>query len=131
MEINFAICWIVIYPVDSANKRLNNRGQVRVVQKVANTINQRISFPNTHAVDRLNNWGQVITIQWILKYQWLLSHYPLNPVDISCSMQRAKKVVSHSPGLVHYFAIGLVILVLNLPNRQVLFFAEIHITEGL
>ena len=26
-EINYAICWIVIYPVDSAIQRLNNRGQ--------------------------------------------------------------------------------------------------------
>ena len=75
--------------------------QVQVFQKVANAISQWISFPITHPVESLNNWGQVITIQWILKYQWLLSHYPLNPVDISCSMQRAKKVVSDSPGLVH------------------------------
>ena len=37
--------------------------------------------------------------------------------------QRAKKVVSDSLGLVD-FAIGLVIFVLNLPNRQVLFFGE-------
>ena len=44
--------------------------------------------------------------------------------------QRAKKVVSDSPGLVD-FAIGIVILVLNLPDGQVLFFGEIHITEGL
>ena len=27
-EINYAIRWIVIYPVDSAIRRLNNRGQV-------------------------------------------------------------------------------------------------------
>ena len=44
--------------------------------------------------------------------------------------QRAKKVVSDSPGLV-YFSIGLVIFVLNLPDRQVLFWGEIQITEGL
>ena len=41
-----------------------------------------------------------------------------------------KKVVSDSPGLVD-FAMELVIFVLNLPNRQVLFFEEIQITEGL
>ena len=35
--------------------------------------------------------------------------------------QRAKKVMSDSPGLVD-FAIGLVFLVLNLPSGQVLFF---------
>ena len=44
--------------------------------------------------------------------------------------QRAKKVVSYSPGLVD-FAIGLVIFVVNLPDGQVLFFGEIQITEGL
>ena len=44
--------------------------------------------------------------------------------------QRAKKVVSDSPGLVD-FAIGLVFFVLNLPDGQVLFFGEIQITEGL
>ena len=44
--------------------------------------------------------------------------------------QRAKKVVSDSLGLVD-FAIGLVIFVLNLPDRQVLFWGEIQITEGL
>ena len=38
-------------------------------------------------------------------------------------MQRAKKVVSDS--------LGLVIFVLNLPNGQVLFEGEIQITEGL
>ena len=45
-------------------------------------------------------------------------------------VQRAKKVVSDSPGTVD-FAIGLVIFVLNLPDGQVLFFGEIQITEGL
>jgi len=35
--------------------------------------------------------------------------------------QRAKKVVSDSPGLVD-FAVGLVIFVLSLPDGQVLFF---------
>ena len=44
--------------------------------------------------------------------------------------QHAKKVVSDSLGLVD-FAIGLVIFVLNLPDRQVLFCGEIQITEGL
>ena len=46
------------------------------------------------------------------------------------ALQRAKKVVSDSQGLVD-FAIGLVIFVLNLPDGQVLFFGEIQITEGL
>ena len=45
-------------------------------------------------------------------------------------VQRAKKVVSDSLGLVD-FAIGLVIFVFNLPNGQVLFWGEIQITEGL
>jgi len=37
-------------------------------------------------------------------------------------MQRAKKVVSNSPGLVNF--------VLNLHDRQVLFWGEIQIREG-
>jgi len=49
---------------------------------------------------------------------------------LNSEIQRAKKVVSYSPGLVH-FSIVLVFFVLNLPNRQVLFFGEIQITEGL
>ena len=44
--------------------------------------------------------------------------------------QCAKKVVSNTPGVVD-FGIGLVIVVLNLPNGQELFFWEIQITEGL
>ena len=43
---------------------------------------------------------------------------------------REKKVVSDSPGLVD-LAIGLVIFVLNLPDRQVLFLGENQIAEGL
>ena len=39
------------------------------------------------------------------------------------SIQRARRVVSDSPGLVG-FAIGLVNSVINLPNRQVKFFEE-------
>ena len=46
------------------------------------------------------------------------------------TQQGAKKVVSDSLGQVD-FAIGLVIFVLNLPDRQVLFLGEIQITEGL
>ena len=42
--------------------------------------------------------------------------------------QRAKKVVSDSPGLVD-FAFGLVNSVLNLPNGQVNFFGEIQVAE--
>ena len=45
-------------------------------------------------------------------------------------LQRAKKVVFNSLGLVD-FAIRLVNLVLNLPDRQVTLFLEILITEEL
>ena len=45
-------------------------------------------------------------------------------------VQHAKKVVAKSPGLVD-FAIGLVNLVLNLPDRQVEVFEGIQITEEL
>ena len=44
------------------------------------------------------------------------------------SDQRAKQVVSSSSGLVD-FLIGVVNSVLNLPNRQMNFFGEIHIME--
>ena len=46
--------------------------------------------------------------------------------------QRAKKVMSDSPGIVD-FAIGLVVFVLNLPDGQVLVLGKfkIIITEGL
>ena len=40
-----------------------------------------------------------------------------------------KEVVSGNPGLLD-FAIGLVILVVNLSDGQVLFFWEIQMTEG-
>ena len=49
---------------------------------------------------------------------------------LNSEIQRAKKVVSDSPGLVD-FSIRLMIFVLNLPDRQVLFCGEIQITEGL
>ena len=62
---------------------------------------------------------------------------PLGPItdrNDRFPYQRAKKVVSDSPGLVD-FAIGLVIFVLNLPDGQVLFCffwgGGIQITEGL
>ena len=44
--------------------------------------------------------------------------------------QRAKKVVSNSPELVH-FAIGLVNSVLNLPDGQAKIFRRIKITKVL
>ena len=52
---------------------------------------------------------------------------PLEDLIADCQhgfrSQRAKKVVSGSPGLVD-FAIGLVNLVVNLPDGQVIFFEE-------
>ena len=46
--------------------------------------------------------------------------------------QRAKKVVSDSPGLVDFaMSIGLVNSVINLPDGQVRFFWGIQITEQL
>ena len=57
-------------------------------------------------------------------------HVPLDRVWFLTCPQRVKKVVADSLGLVD-FAIALVIFVLNLTNRQVLFFGEIQITEGL
>ena len=51
-------------------------------------------------------------------------------LDMTVNVSVQRHVVFDSPRLVD-FAIGLVILVLNLPNRQVLFFRQIQITEGL
>ena len=64
--------------------------------------------------------------------QGIIHHSPLPPPVLAarCHCQRAKKVVSDSPGPVD-FAIGLVTFVPNLPNGQGLFFGEIQITEGL
>ena len=50
----------------------------------------------------------------------MLQKAEIHPLSL-IYMQRVKKVVSHSWGLVD-FAIGLVIYVLNLPDGQVLFF---------
>ena len=51
-----------------------------------------------------------------------LSMFKNNTILFTC-MQRAKKVVSDSPGLVD-FAIGLVNSVFNLPEGQLMFFEE-------
>ena len=48
---------------------------------------------------------------------------------ISLWLQRAKKVVSHSPGLVD-FTIRLVNSVLNLPNGPVKFFEEFNLQKN-
>ena len=48
---------------------------------------------------------------------------------MSISDQRAKQVVSNSPGLVN-FAIGLVNFELNLPDRQVKFFEEFKLKKN-
>ena len=47
---------------------------------------------------------------------------------LSLLVQRAKKVVSDSPGLVD-FAIGPVVFVFNLPDGQVLFFGKFKLQK--
>ena len=64
------------------------------------------------------------TLQIYVWVWWGRVHVP----TMQTPAQRAKKVVSDSPVLVD-FAIGIVIIVLNLPDGQVLFFGEIQITE--
>ena len=56
-------------------------------------------------------------------------HLPLNPGVNKHRIQRAKKVVSDSPGLVD-FAFGLVNSVLNLPDVQVMFFEEFKLKKN-
>ena len=65
--------------------------------------------------------------QFIAKMQELTNK---SKVMFMTSIQRAKKVVSDSPGLVD-FAIGPVNSVLNLPDGQVKIFRRIKITEVL
>ena len=48
---------------------------------------------------------------------------------MSISDQRAKQVVSNSPGLVN-FAIGLMNFELNLPDKQVKFFEEFKLKKN-
>ena len=50
-------------------------------------------------------------------------------LGLSDANQRAKKVVSDSPGLAD-FAIGLVNSVLNLPDGQVMFFEEFKLKKN-
>jgi len=57
-------------------------------------------------------------------FQWVEQSSPFDHSEKQPA-QRAKEVVSNSPGLVD-FAIGLVIFVLNLPNGQLLFLGEIQ-----
>ena len=57
-------------------------------------------------------------------------YHPLMKVGMLFTLaQRAKKVVSDSPGLVD-FAIRLVNSVLDLPNRQVKFFEEFKLQKN-
>ena len=64
----------------------------------------------------------------ISQHSWVTVHSV--SLIIQGFQQRAKKVVSDSPGLVD-FAIRLVIFVLNLPDGQVLCCGEIQVTEEL
>ena len=69
---------------------------------------------------------QQSTVTWCLDRplteEWLLGQWRFSP-------QRAKKVVSDSPGHVD-FAIGLVNSVINLPNGQVKFFEEFKVQKN-
>ena len=68
-------------------------------------------------------------VSWVIFSHSSIKSYVIQgkKKPIRLSSQRAKKVMSDSPGLVD-FAIGPVIFVLNLPNGQVLFFGAIQIT---
>ena len=69
-----------------------------------------------------NTWNRLLLFdkEKMLKYL----------VQITKSLQHAEKVVSDSPGLVD-FAIGLVIFVLNLPDRQVLLLGKSTLQKDL
>ena len=82
----------------------------------------------------MKTWGRVsgrgVGERYFLLFRSRSSLSGLTRAETPATLQRAKKVMSNSPGLVD-FAIGLVIFVLNLPNGQVLFLGKIQITEGL
>ena len=59
----------------------------------------------------------------------ICNHVSFLKLSTTCNHQRAKKVVSDSPGLVD-FAIGLVNSALNLPDGQVKFFEEFKLQKN-
>ena len=67
--------------------------------------------------------GQLIAYQINCEFSYSYGYNDDDDDDNKNSNQRAKKVVSDSPGLVD-FAIGPVNSVLNLPDRQAMFFEE-------
>ena len=71
-------------------------------------------------------WSLLVVLLFVFFLFLLYRVTNVTPV----TRQRAKKVMSDSPGL-EDFALGLVIFVLNLPDRQVWFWGEIQTTEGL
>ena len=81
-------------------------------------------------MEQLNLYGPPWEQRHVTTALYLGDHY-WERIKVSVYVaQHAKKVLSDCPGLVD-FAIGLVNSVRNLPDRQVLCFGEIQITEGL
>ena len=83
----------------------------------------------TETVSTLSFLHERKGVSWVIFSHSSIKSYVIQgkKKPIRLSSQRAKKVMSDSPGLVD-FAIGPVIFVLNLPNGQVLFFGAIQIT---
>ena len=74
-------------------------------------------------VDATKNFPQVKFHKYLIIYNNVIITHAINK-------QRAKNVVSDSPGLVD-FAIGLVNSVLNLPDGQAKIFRRVKITKVL
>ena len=61
---NCIISWIVIYPLDSAIQRLNNRGQInhypadKYIWETDCVIHWTEIYPSDNAIHLSNNWGQ-------------------------------------------------------------------------
>ena len=75
-----------------------------------------------HIVYNYKDQNEVTSVEWPAQspgFKYHRKYLALHEERVA--VQRAKQVVSDSPGIVD-FAIGLVIFVLNLPDGQVLFF---------
>ena len=74
-------------------------------------------------LNKRKNKGELFIVTLIVYLAAMSGHVTESLHYLRCCVQRVKKVVSDSPGLVD-FAIWLVNSVFNLPNGQVMFLEE-------
>ena len=105
-----------------------------IILYVRHNVTKQHTIWITSSVSLSSSWAKHTAGESsLLSWKLTITSIQTKVIQIYCwfSLQRGKKVMSDSPGLGD-FAIGLVNFVLNLPDRQELFFFwEIQITEGL